>query len=791
MNTNIPSIDKEKYIGLVKWFHDQSRDSNYGFILHAKLGEIYFNERSIEQSQNLNSFRENEIVVFIPQASQRHEDKLEAIDVKLLSTETDLFFLFRHFLSILNEKGKYSDYNLIQKGVHSKITSLIENVSDKKIDAELFELYQNYLTTVLQIVDVTLEENLKGLLRICKSFFPNNQIRIADLIEKSISNELAHKLWLDRYIATCQVNLIANTILFETQQTKQKIFNKCSDEDKSNIFFKVLYTFEKIDSELKLQTTKDFLKLTKEFAPILYDKIINATLNICTDYFKLNLWLEDFSQTLDFNLFKLYTITLSPENQKKFVKKVLKYIHEEKTNISIEELTSLNLIDYETSKLVAEIDKTHLDYSTSIILNIISELKNQIKIDTREETNKVQYKIYDLILKQINEPKDILQITGYFDECGGRCTASVNEEKNEQGEIINRIITYNRNEHKKAKYHPFCDGRKAIDKTTEIPILTEDNNTEYWWCANQKCSKPSRELHVSTDWEKYTLLDFLTILKVQYREIDLEIYLNIINKANRFLQHLKCRKCNHILYPVGKTTYAFYGVNKFYCKTDGCCEKGNEIYLSHCLNGSCEMEIDSRDCIKCKPDGYEQDSCGWYICNNCHACCTDQKLNDRKYVYENILHTEYKCHLKGHRELGIICCNKCGDSMESNKMDIEDYNRILDWFISNREKSKRIYKSDKNKFGKWWFIIRRGNYSYEAFKEKLNKYYQMGFQIPNLDENRDLQLISEPIDFNKHRTDILICKSCGNILDLSMDLEKARAIRNFHNVSFVNEKAEI
>lgn len=56
--------DTERYIGLVKWFHDQAKNANYGFIQHAKLGDLFFHERSIEQGQDINSFRENAIVVF-------------------------------------------------------------------------------------------------------------------------------------------------------------------------------------------------------------------------------------------------------------------------------------------------------------------------------------------------------------------------------------------------------------------------------------------------------------------------------------------------------------------------------------------------------------------------------------------------------------------------------------------------------------------------------------------------------------------------------------------------------
>jgi len=781
--------DREKYIGLVKWFHDQARDANYGFIQHAKLGDLFFHERSIEQGQDIKSFRENAIVVFVTQESKKHEGKLEAVDVKYLDNENNLNFLFSHFLSILTEKGKYSDYNTIQNGVHSKITSLLEKSTDTKITEQLFERFQNYVTEQIQSKSITDEEYLKGLLKVAKGFFRDNYKQIAESVEKYISVELAHTLWLEGFIETCQIDYVARFILSESEQTQQKIFNKCSEDDKTNIFFKVLYSIDKIDTEAKLKIIKQLLSLSKKFASEQHEKILRETIKNCPDYFKLSLWLEDYHETLDFHSYKLYTVTLLPKDQKRFVKKVLKYIHEEKANISVENFTSLNVMDFETSELAEQIDSSKLDYSTSIILNVISELKTQTNLDTRKEVTSAQHRIYDLIIKQIKQPKDILQISGFFDECEGRCRVSVHEVKNEAGEITDRTVSFDRNEHNKAKNHPICDGRKAVSKTTKEPVLS-DEKVEYWWCANQKCFKPSRQLHSSTDWEKYSLLDFLTILKVDFKESDLEIYLNIINKANRFLKHLNCRKCNHILYPKGKSQYAFYGISHFACKAEDCSEKGKEIYLSHCLNGYCEMEIDSRDSVKCKPNGHEAESCGWYVCNYCHSCCSSEQLQRRKWVYDNVIHSEYKCHLEGHRNSGIISCNKCGDPMEANETNIEEYNRILNWFIENKDKSDRIHKSGKTKKDKWWFTIRRGNDTMEEFKKKLTKYHQLGFQIPDFENDKDLQLISEPIDFKKHSKDILTCKTCGNILDLSNDLEKARAVKKFHNVRFVAEPLE-
>lgn len=882
--------DIKKYIGLVKWFHDKAKDANYGFIQHAMLGDLFFHESNIEQGQNIDSFRENVIIVFFTQESKKHKDKFEAINIKLLADETDIVFLFTHFLSLLKEKNNYSDYNLVQKSVHHKISILLESINDVQVREQLLSLFIDYIIRVFNsetdvneeasksllkigksffkdyysqisgLIEVQIsvelahkfwledyldncqsrfianilfniseserlqifqkcttkeneeifsfffdnfnknlnsetfvnEELLRVLLKISKQYFTNHFTKIKEKIEGNISIDFAHKFWLEEYFDTCQINFIASILLVITEPDRIQIFQRCTTEDKSNIFFSLLYNIEQIDSQEKLTIVKRILDYSKKYAEEHYTKIINEILSKCPVYFSLDLWLDNYHELLNFNLFKPFIITLSPKTQKKFIKKVVNYIHDEKIDLTVEDLTSLNLINYDTSKLIEQIDHSHFDYSTSIILNVISELKKQSKIETRKDASAAQCKIYDLILKQIKEPIDILQITGYFDDCLGRCSVSIsNEHKNDAGEVISRDITYNRNEHHKPKLHPICDGRKAVSKDTKEPILSDENKVEYWWCANQKCFKPSRELHKSANWEKYSLLDFLTILKIEFKESDLEIYLNIINKANRFLKHLKCRECNHILYPKGKTQYAFYGVSNFTCKTEECSEKDRDIYLSHCLNGNCEMEIDSRDSVKCKPSGVSSDTCGWYVCNNCNSCCSSPQLEKRKWVYDNILNTKYKCHLEGHRDLGVISCNKCGDSMETNSTDVVQFERILNWFIDNKEKSERVYKFGQNKFKKWWFVLKRGNDSYEKFKEKLTKYYQVGFQIPDFDKDKELQLISEPIDFKKHSGDILTCKTCGHSIDLTSDLEKARAIKTFHKVKFAKDTTEV
>jgi len=85
--------------------------------------------------------------------------------------------------------------------------------------------------------------------------------------------------------------------------------------------------------------------------------------------------------------------------------------------------------------------------------------------------------------------------------------------------------------------------------------------------------------------------------------------------------------------------------------------------------------------------------------------------------------------------------------MESKKGDVVEYERILNWFINNIGKSPRIRKGEKNIYG-WWFIVERGQESYEKFREKLDKYLKLGFRVPGLGENKN-SLYSGVIKFEK------------------------------------------
>ena len=273
------------------------------------------------------------------------------------------------------------------------------------------------------------------------------------------------------------------------------------------------------------------------------------------------------------------------------------------------------------------------------------------------------------------------------------------------------------------------------------------------------------------------MLDFLTILKIDFFEKDLEIYLNVINKANTFLKHFKCRKCEYILRPTGKSNYAFYGVNNFECTNSDCEEHGQKIYLTHCLNGRCGHLIDSRDAAKCKN--------GWYICNYCHSCCSTQQIESRVRNLES-RGQSYEGDRDGHRDLGLFFCDKCGGEMINPPANFENYNEIFKWFVDNKNNSEYIGKYGENRYHKKWFIFKKHDLTDTDYKERLKYYFDAGFQIPDIDVVKNYQLISESNkDLKKEcNEDLLVCQSCQSTLNLSNDMERSSAIRYFHSTKF-------
>ncbi|OZI05349.1 hypothetical protein BWI93_25920 [Siphonobacter sp. BAB-5385] len=218
----------------------------------------------------------------------------------------------------------------------------------------------------------------------------------------------------------------------------------------------------------------------------------------------------------------------------------------------------------------------------------------------------------------------------------------------------------------------FCEGRLA-NKPHEL------FKKEFWWCGGQPCFSKCETIHITDEWEKYTLLDFCEILNLNTDETNkmgdyipkghYYQFIALINRFNRLLDKLYCQDCNHILYPsdFGTSHFAAHTMVRFQCRNEAC-SNNDEIYLNHCLNGQCNCIIDSRVSKKCDN--------GLFICDNCGSCCSHKMLERRLsnlklnggYIHNSLV----KCvnEKLGHLEKAEYFCYKCKSKMTETSNDI-------------------------------------------------------------------------------------------------------------------------
>ena len=168
-------------------------------------------------------------------------------------------------------------------------------------------------------------------------------------------------------------------------------------------------------------------------------------------------------------------------------------------------------------------------------------------------------------------------------------------------------------------------------------------------------------------WQNYKLIHLLEILGYQILDktdagyIPIQTYRSFvgqINKAISFFKRLKCRECNHILFPVRTNPKGTNLYRNFKCMNPFCSENNKEIYLNYCFQCKSGI-IDSRDTKKC-PNGY-------YICPKCKSCCSNVVFNNnvQRYILSG---RPVPARLAaqqgtGHKENNMFFCPTCGKQM--------------------------------------------------------------------------------------------------------------------------------
>ena len=678
----------------------------------------------------------------------------------------------------------YTDYKLPFYAIKEQLIShVVSNPSNSQY--LLNKLNQQDLDyTLKEVFNVLVSQQTQNNYQSLLDFVKSNDVKID---QTQLNQDQILVLWLNNQIEEFPLDTVYNYLfkikaqldstirrrdIYLLDQKISKVLDKITEQQYFNLLSKIYNQQDKID-DLKLINQITFLlEHTKDTT--LRNKAINTIENKATDYIKLQLFLNGYLDVINYYDVVIYTGLLSASDQKLFFKKVLMLIETKVLDLDLDDLNKITTYNYRDNLYAKEIDGVGLDFTLSIILKIATDLSNN-QITAR-------HTIFDIIANQIKTPKDLLVIDGFFHKCEGR---TVTKEFTVKKESETEPSYYKQKTDKTPKFATFCDGRKAINRNTGEPVLSKKGNFEFWWCENVPCFETCRKPVDSNNWENYSLQDVLRILNISYSETQYEIVLSVINKVNRYLEHLKCKSCSNILRPNGRSNYGFYGVSMFSCTNKNCENPDKDVYLSHCLNGQCEDLIDSRETVKCRPSTLEKpDNCGWYICNNCYACCDSDKLKARKDRLERT-GQNYLCHTKGHRNLGIICCTECGTETNRRKFNSELYTTQLEWFKS-KIGTESIVNSNQREDGKWWFRWSRGNLTYERFYNALLSLKNNGFQVPNIETGEDIQFIAEPLSDDY----VFECPNCDHLIDLSdkemFDYARKKAIEQFHTTIYPN-----
>ena len=217
------------------------------------------------------------------------------------------------------------------------------------------------------------------------------------------------------------------------------------------------------------------------------------------------------------------------------------------------------------------------------------------------------------------------------------------------------------------KSERFCECRLS-DK------LDNRHGVSFYWCENKPCFRPPLRYMLDSEWEQYTILDFMRILNIPTDYVNEKgkrtrfghyiILSSFFISFAKFYEHLKCRQCGKLLKPSKLSNFHRLAVTEFHCNNEECAEFGNTVYLNHCFNTpKCNATIDSRESKKC-PNGQ-------YICPECGACCStsifrriiENHNNNGGYTTDRLL--ELVNGNKGHWEKGERYCYKCGSIMKN------------------------------------------------------------------------------------------------------------------------------
>jgi len=448
-------------------------------------------------------------------------------------------------------------------------------------------------------------------------------------------------------------------------------FLKLSKQERKNIIHELLpqaevfsntKLVELFKTALSKSTTEDCVSLCKSFIPkfinedvvsldVLIEIICNIEIDIkfrkeifshisdrASKFERVSLWLKGYTTKVNFNevleVFDKFQLNQQPNLLRKL--------------FSLIQRNKVNPIESYLAKLSTLATNQKLNLDVRICLTVITSLNNQ-------QNYIGENIISEIVCQYVNENvSELVQVYDLFQECKGRTWMTVGDEtqKNwflniEGKEFHVDSDTVNVN----GRDYPFDKEKKTVEiegetysfrwskkennifgKLYDKPIgvtfcdavksqKDETLNRHFYWCCNSKCYSPCQTDHIHLEWSKYSLRDFIKILKLPFEEEKYYRFVSVVNRANRLMKKLKCTSCNNLLRDQRTSEFAFYRVTTFHCTNPECSKLHEVVYLTHCLNWKCLNVVDSRISVTC-PNG-------WYICDSCSNCCSQDKLEKR------------------------------------------------------------------------------------------------------------------------------------------------------------------
>jgi hypothetical protein len=727
---------------------------------------------------------------------------IDAFDVNYISFFSNLskHEKFRVFVRV----SQTVDDNKILFDLIDGKTLILEDVYLLMGQSQLFDYLFELISKYIIIDNYTIYIYFEYFANVLDLNLRNNTINL--IIDKASEN-LKYELWLKSKYDNIDINII-KSLKFKSLDEQNRCFKRVlkTFHDENEIFeliFKDIFQFSCVNNLLNEdQIIKYFLFFLSKYSIIeeitdfdkiftIYDRIKIPQQNIYFDQlfekiaviFKIKLWLENKTETINYQDVLDNIANFNDSTQKILFQKLFADIELNKFQVKLEKFNqAFNIDNFNQEKII--------NASIYITIKIIEILKNETNLED----------IYLSIVNYLNKFRKLDSFIDLFVKCTGLIIISDSQTNNSQyytNETLKNIKGIN-----KVKLKILCEGRKAKNNNNEI-ILDSKHQKEFNWCQNKMCFKSAFENCINLEivqyhqfddyenskelmyYEKYNLIDFCRILHLNFENYFHARLNGYLNRLNSIFSKIKCKSCNELLLPAHENNYGFYRVSLFRCNNVNCVEyidlnknhkKGDDkiIYLSHCNNSKCQNIIDSRESKRCLN--------GWYICDYCLACCSENSLN---YRNENLILLEQNRIFTtlGHKDKGEIYCCKCGGLIIKSNTDDENYKKTFKWFKKNQNNNSIIRKYGINKNNKYWWLLLKNEWSLVEYQNKLKNLIKLGFEIPDIDDEfKTMYLISgkeEPPNIK-----ILKCNLCGFELNLESETDKKNAIEKYHTEFF-------